>query len=87
MLSAKYDNRFDIITYENTTDSHWLRLRDKETGFRIFFLHGVLDTSLLTKGIEYVIDDDGKCYCDYYKRTPIEKYEYEIGKIYDKIEG
>ena len=87
LLSAKYDNRFDVITYENTTDSHWLRLRDKETGFRVFFLHGVLDTSLLTKGIEYVIDDDGKCYCDYYKRIPIEKYEYEIGKIYDKMEG
>ena len=87
LLSAKYDNRFDVITYENTTDSHWLRLRDKETGFRVFFLHGVLDTSLLTKGIEYVIDDDGKCYCDYYKRIPIEKYEYEIGKIYDKMES
>ena len=87
LLSAKYDNRFDVITYENTTDSHWLRLRDKETGFRVFFLHGVLDTSLLTKGIEYVIDDDGKCYCDYYKRIPIEKYEYEIGKIYDKMEN
>ena len=87
LLSAKYDNRFDVITYENTTDSHWLRLRDKETGFRVFFLHGVLDTSILTKGIEYVIDDDGKCYCDYYKRIPIEKYEYEIGKIYDKMEG
>ena len=87
LLSAKYDNRFDIITYENTTDSHWLRLRDKETGFRVFFLHGVLDTSLLTKGIEYVINDDGKCYCDYYKRIPIEKYEYEIGKIYDKMES
>lgn len=86
LLSAKYDNRFDVITYEKTTDSHWLRLREKNTGFRVFFLHGVLDTSLLTKGIEYVIDDDGKCYCDYYKRTPIEKYEYEIGKIYDKME-
>lgn len=86
LLSAKYDNRFDVITYEKTTDSHWLRLREKNTGFRVFFLHGVLDTSLLTKGIEYVIDDDGKCYCDYYKRTPIENYEYEIGKIYDKME-
>ncbi len=83
LFSAKYDNQFDVITYEKTTDSHWLRLRKKDTKFRVFFLHGVLDTSLLTKGIEYVIDDDGKCYCDYYKRTPIEHYKYEIGKIYD----
>lgn len=86
LLSAKYDNRFDVITYEKTTDSHWLRLREKSTGFRVFFLHGVLDTSLLTKGIEYVIDTDGKCYCDYYRNTPIEEYEYEIGKIYDYYE-
>ena len=86
LLSAKYDNHFDVITYEKTTDSHWLRLREKYTGFRVFFLHGVLDTSLLTKGIEYVIDTDGKCYCDYYRNTPIEEYEYEIGKIYDYCE-
>lgn len=85
LLSAKYDNHFDVITYEKTTDSHWLRLREKGTGFRVFFLHGVLDTSLLTKGIEYVIDTDGKCYCDYYRNISIENYEYEIGKIYDYV--
>ena len=42
-----------------------------------------LDTSINTKGIEYVIADDGKCYCDFYKRTKLEDYRYEVGKIYD----
>ena len=86
LLESKNDTRqFDIITYENTSDSHWLRLRRKD-GMRIFFLHGVADTSLRTKGIEYVIDDDGQCYCDFYKRTKIEDYQYEVGKIYDWVE-
>lgn len=83
LLESMNENQFQVITYENTTDSHWCRLR-MEDKFRVFFLHGVLDTSILTKGIEYVIDDDGKCYCDYYKRTPIEEYKYEVGKIYDR---
>lgn len=82
LTKAINDEKFEVITYENTTDSHWCRLRMNDK-FRVFFLHGVLDTSLKTKGIEYVIDTDGKCYCDYYRKTPIEKYSYEIGKIFD----
>ena len=82
MNIALHDEQFTIINHENTTDSHWCRLR-KYNKFRVFFLHGVKDTSILTKGIEYVIADDGKVYCDFYKQKPIEKYEYEIGKIYD----
>ncbi len=77
------DSFYDIITFENTPDSCWCRLRRKNDGFRVFFLHGVKDTTLYTKGIEYIIDNDEKCYCDYYKKTPIEHYKYEIGKIYD----
>lgn len=76
--------QFDTINYEETTDSHWCRLRRKD-GMRVFFLHGVSDTSILTKGIEYVIDTDGHCYCDYYRRTKIEDYKYEVGKIYDAV--
>lgn len=75
-------DKFDVIDYENTTDSHWCRLRRKDK-MRVFFLHGVLDTSIKTKGIEYVIDTDGHCYCDYYKRVKIEDYQYEVGRIYD----
>lgn len=83
MEESLRDEQFSIITHENTPDSHWCRLR-RYDGFRVFFLQGVLDTSAYTKGIEYVIADDGKLYCDFYKRTRIEDYQYEIGKIYDK---
>ena len=64
-------DKFDVINYENTTDSHWCRLRRKDK-MRVFFLRGVLDT-------------DGHCYCDYYRRTKIEDYQYEVGKIYDAV--
>lgn len=85
MEQALSDSKnFQIITHENTNDSHWCRLRMNDK-FRVFFLHGVLNTTEYTKGIEYVIHDDGKCYTDFYKKTPIEEYKYEIGKIYDKI--
>lgn len=80
------DDRFTVIIHEDTPDSHWCRLR-RYDGFRVFFLHGVRDTSAVTKGIEYVIDDDGLLYCDFYKRVPITDYEYEIGKIYDYVKG
>ena len=82
--SMSETDKFDVIDYENTTDSHWCRLRRKDK-MRVFFLHGVLDTSIKTKGIEYVIDTDGHCYCDYYRRTKVEDYQYEVGKIYDAV--
>ncbi len=85
MAKTKREDQFQIITDEWTTDSHWCRLRRNDK-MRVFFLHGVADTSVLTKGIEYVIHDDGKCYCDFYKKVPIDEYEYEIGKIYDKVQ-
>lgn len=85
MAETKREDQFQIITDEWTTDSHWCRLRRNDK-MRVFFLHGVADTSVLTKGIEYVIHDDGKCYCDFYKKVPIDEYEYEIGKIYDKVQ-
>lgn len=84
MIDSKNEDQFDVINYEITSDSHWCRLRRKD-GMRVFFLHGVLDTTKYTKGIEYVIHDDGKCYCDFYKRMPINEYKHEIGKIYDTI--
>lgn len=83
LLDAVNDPQFQVLVHEQTPDSHWCRLRMSDK-FRVFFLHGVLDTSEHTKGIEYVIDTDGHCYCDYYRRTPIEKYEYPVGKIFDK---
>lgn len=73
---------YTVINHEATPDSHWCRLRRFDK-FRVFFLHGVIDTSFWTKGIEYVIADDGICYCDFYKNVKLDDYQYEVGKIYD----
>lgn len=77
-----HNSDYQIINHENTPDSHWCRLR-RYDGFRVFFLKGVLDTSECTKGIEYVIAEDGQCYCDFYKKTKLEDYEFKVGEIYD----
>lgn len=74
---------FNVIQEEHTNDSNWCRLSDDE-GFFIFFLNGVVDTSIVSKGIEYVINDDGKCYVDFYKRTLLKDYDFPIGLIFDK---
>ena len=84
MNKAKKDPWFTTITSESSPDSLWCRLRGRD-GFRLFFLHGVLDTSLVSPGVEYVIADDGKAYADFYKRVPIEEYKYSIGKVYDLV--
>lgn len=76
------DSVFKVISHENTPDSHWCRLR-MDDGFRVFFLHGVEDTSCVTKGIEYVVNDDGMAYVDFKKSVKVEECEWEIGKIYD----
>ena len=82
MNLALNDDQFEVIQCENTSDSKWCRLKMKDK-FRVFFLHGVKDTSSVSKGIEYVIADDGKCYTDFYKKESIENYKLLIGKIYD----
>lgn len=85
MQESMDDAQFEVLVHEQTPDSHWCRLRRFDR-FRVFFLEGVLDTSEHTKGIEYVIADDGKLYADFYKRTPIEDYQFPIGEIYDRVE-
>lgn len=85
MQESIADSQFEVLVHEQTPDSHWCRLRRFDR-FRVFFLEGVLDTSEHTKGIEYVIADDGKLYADFYKRTRIEDYQFKIGEIYDHVE-
>lgn len=86
MYESMRDEQFEIITHEITVDSHWCRLR-RFDGFRLFFLCGVAETYVYTKGIEYIVDDDGLLYADFYKKTPIKNYEFEIGKVFDRIGG
>jgi len=81
---ALADPSFKIISNEDTKDSRWCRLRLYD-GFRVFFLKGVKDTSVVSPGVEYAILDDGKAYADFYKRNKIEDYAFKIGKVYDKF--
>lgn len=85
MNIALSDNTFTIVQNEDTLDSRWCRLKMNDK-FRVFFLSGVKDTSLVVKGIEYVVADDGMTYTDFYKREKIENYPFTIGKVYDIIE-
>ena len=86
MEDSMRDAQFDVLVHEKTPYSHWCRLRRFDR-FRVFFLEGVLNTSEHTKGIEYIIADDGKLYADFYKQTRIEDYPFKIGEIYDRVEA
>lgn len=76
--------RFIVVENEDTKDARWCRLYDTLSGLQIFFLKGVEDTSVLSPGIEYVIDSDGECYVDFYRRTKFIDKKFPAGYIFDK---
>ncbi len=74
-----------LIQMENSNDSHWCRLSDDE-GFFIFFLNGVKDTTEVSRGIEYIIHDDGWPYIDFYKRMLFYENKLPVEFIFDSKE-
>lgn len=76
-------DKYGVIQFEDTSDSRWCRLSDDE-GFFVFFLKGVVDTSEVTKGIEYVINDDGLIYTDFYKLVLLDDYQFPVNLIFDR---
>lgn len=73
---------YHLIQIEKTNDSTWCRLSDNE-GFFIFFLNSVLNTFDVSKGIEYIIHDDGILYTDYLKQVRFEDYNLPYKFIFD----
>ena len=84
MKDTLSDKRFYIIQKENTPDSNWCQLSTKD-GFLIFFLKGVADTTKVSPGIEFVVNDDGKAYADFNKKVPFGDYKFPVGYVFDKI--
>lgn len=84
MNSVINSEEYHLIQTEKTNDSTWCRLSDND-GFFIFFLSGVLDTSKVSKGIEYVIHSDGILYTDYEKETLFRDYNFPVNFIFDLI--
>ena len=80
---VKATEKYKIIQEENTNDSHWLRLVDKD-GFFFFMLQGVASTYEYSRGIEYIINDDGNAYLDYYKEKKVVDNKLPDGIIFDK---
>lgn len=76
--------RFIVVEDEDTKDAKWCRLYDRITGLVIFFLKGVEDTSVLSPGVEYVIDSDGECYVDFFRRTKFIDKKFPAGYIFDR---
>ena len=84
-MEATMNNpRFKVIEDEDTKDARWCRLYDTMTGLQIFFLKGVEDTSVLSPGIEYIIDSDGECYVDFFRRTKFIDKKFPASYIFDK---
>lgn len=78
--------KLEVINKENNNDSNWCRVSDKE-GFLLYFLNGVLNTYEVSKGIEYIIHEDGNAYMDYYKKVSLENYTFPTNLIFDKKEN
>lgn len=74
--------RYHVIQEERTNDSHWCRLADDEGRF-FFMLQGVPSTYDCSRGIEYIINDDGLPYLDYYKEHSFEFRDLPVDYIFD----
>lgn len=84
-ISEILTNRKYLIIENNTTnDSHWCRIIDKTNGYLFYMLQGVADTYKVSRGIEYIINDDGKAYLDYYKQHPFCENDLPMDYIFDK---
>ena len=77
--------RYEVIQEERTADSRWCRLVDPY-GFFFFMLQGVPSTYECSRGVEYIINDDGLPYLDYYKQHPFKYRDLPVGYIFDKKE-
>lgn len=79
---VKGTGKYTVIQEEHTNDSHWCRLVDGEGHF-FFMLQGVPSTYECSRGIEYIISDDGLPYLDYYKQHPFRENRLPVGYIFD----
>jgi MoaA/NifB/PqqE/SkfB family radical SAM enzyme len=73
---------YHLIQLEDSNDSRWCRLSDND-GFFVFFLNGVLNTYEVSKGIEYIIHDNGLLYLDYNKNVRFKDYDLPHNLILD----
>jgi len=74
---------YRVIQEEHTPDSHWCRLVDSR-GYFFFMLQGVSDTYEHSRGVEYIIADDGHPYLDYAKRHSFYDNELPVEYIFDR---
>lgn len=81
----KDTNKYTVIQEENTNDSHWARFVDSQVFF-FFMLQGVTSTFEHSIGIEYIVNDDGLPYLDYYKQVPFlnNYFNLPVGYIFDR---
>ena len=75
--------KYHVVQEEDTNDSHWCRLVD-DNGFFFFMLQGVPSTYECSRGIEYIINDDGRAYLDYNKEHPFRENDLPVEYIFDK---
>lgn len=74
--------QYKVIQEENTNDSHWCRLVTDD-GYFFFMLQGVVSTYECSRGIEYIINDDGVAYLDYYKQHKFSDNDLPMNYIFD----
>lgn len=74
--------QYKVIQEEYTNDSHWCRLVTDD-GYFFFMLQGVPSTYECSRGIEYIINDDGIAYLDYYKQHKFADNDLPMNYIFD----
>ena len=76
------NGEYTYIEGRDTTYLTWCKLKNK-TDFLVYFISGVEDTTQMSLGMEFVVNDDGIGYVDFNKKQRIADYPLPLGLTFD----
>ncbi len=76
------DGKYTYIEGRDTTNITWCSLKTK-SDFSVYFVSGVPDTTKISLGTEFVVNDDGIAYSDFDKKQKVSEYKLPLGLVFD----
>ena len=77
------NSKYTYIEGRDTTNITWCTLKTK-SDFLVYFVSGVPDTTKISLGTEFVINDDGIAYTDFDKKQKVSEYHLPLGMVFDR---
>ena len=76
------DGKYTYIEGRDNINITWCSLKTK-SDFSVYFVSGVVDTTKVSLGTEFVINDDGIAYADFDKKQKFSEYNLPLGLVFE----